>query len=216
MPACSAHGTGAAAATPRPRRLLWSGQLRPRKALPVLLRALASLGTRLPFELDILGEGPMRAAWQREAASIAPSNPVRFLGHLPLDAAVRRMDSADLFCFTSLRDTSGNVVLEAQAAGVPVLCFDHQGARDIVSSTSGVRIPVTTPAGAARDWAAAILSLGTDPQRLLALSHGATANARNFLWSANGDRINALYRQLLRDSAMNSAPAAAEKELQPV
>ena len=51
--------------------------------------------------------------------------------------AVAQMQSAELFCFTSLRDTSGNVVLEALAAGVPVVCFDHQGAGDMVSDAVG-------------------------------------------------------------------------------
>lgn len=181
---------------PRPLRILWSGQLRPRKALPILLRALASLGDTVSFELDILGEGPMLPAWQCEANAIHPQNPVRFHGRLDFTHAVARMQSADLFCFTSLRDTSGNVVLEAQAAGVPVLCFDHQGAHDMVDNRSGIRIAFTTPTRAVRDWAHAIRTLANDPQRLLALSHGATEKARDFLWSANGDRVNAFYRQL--------------------
>lgn len=181
---------------PRPLRILWSGQLRPRKALPVLLRALAALPATLRFELDILGDGPMLKQWKQEAAAIAPANPVRFLGRLPFQRAVQAMHSADLFCFTSLRDTSGNVVLEALAAGVPVLCFDHQGAHDMVDERSGIRIPVTTPDRAVQDWAAAIQALASDPQRLLNLSNGATGRARQFLWSNNGDTVNDLYHQL--------------------
>ena len=187
---------------PRSLRLLWSGQLRARKALPVLLRALAALGETVRFELDILGDGPMLAPWQREAKRIHSTNRVRFLGRLDYGNAVARMHTADLFCFTSLRDTSGNVVLEAQAAGVPVLCFDHQGAHDMVTDESGIRIPVTTPARVIAAWAEAIRTLARDPHHLLALSHGATRNARNFLWTTNGDRVNALYRELaFRDAA---------------
>lgn len=185
----------------RPLRILWSGQLRPRKALPVLLRALAALPGSVRFELDILGDGPMLKQWKQKAAAIAPANPVRFLGRLPFGRAVQAMHTADLFCFTSLRDTSGNVVLEALAAGVPVLCFDHQGAHDMVDDRSGIRIPITTPARGTQDWASAISTLATNPQRLLDLSYGATERARNFLWSANGDHVNALYRQLAAQTA---------------
>ncbi|GAA3755241.1 glycosyltransferase family 4 protein [Terriglobus aquaticus] len=186
---------------PRPLRILWSGQLRPRKALPILLRALAVLPAEVHFELDILGDGPMLKQWKHEADAIPSANPVRFLGRLPFQRAVQAMQTADLFCFTSLRDTSGNVVLEALAAGVPVVCFDHQGAHDMVDETCGIRIPVTTPGRAIADWSAAIHKLATDQHRLLALSQGATERARQFLWSVNGDHVNSIYFQLAARAA---------------
>ncbi len=188
-----------------PLRLLWSGQLRPRKALPILLRALAMLKGEVALELDVLGDGPMLEAWRQEAASAGV--PVRFLGRLPFADAVQRMNAAGLFCFTSLRDTSGNVVLEALAAGVPVLCFDHQGAADMVTPESGILIPVTNPGDAAVRWANALRQLSADPDRLLRLSEGATAQARRFLWNDNGNQVNMLYRQLSR------APEAAKSSL---
>ncbi len=195
-----------------PLRLLWSGQLRPRKALPILLRALAMLKGEVALELDVLGDGPMLEAWRQEAATAGV--PVRFLGRLPLADAVQRMNSADLFCFTSLRDTSGNVVLEALAAGVPVLCFDHQGAADMVTPDSGILIPVTNPGDAAMRWADALRKLSAEPECLLRLSEGATAQARSFLWSENGDQVNALYRQLCR--VPQPAPSSIRLAHEPV
>ena len=84
----------------------------------------------------------------------------------------------------------------ALAAGVPVVCFDHQGARDMVSATSGVMIPVTTPKAAVRDWAEAIRELYSNAERLLQLSEGTTEQARKFLWEKNGDQVNGIYREL--------------------
>jgi glycosyltransferase involved in cell wall biosynthesis len=110
-----------------------------------------------------------------------------------------------VFCFTSLRDTSGNVVLEALAAGVPVVCFDHQGARDMVSAECGVKLPVTSPAAAVEDWARTLRELANDPERLLRLSEGTTEQARGFLWDKNGDRVNALYERLARATPVQTA-----------
>lgn len=180
----------------QPLKLLWSGECQTRKALPVLLRALAELKGEVAFELTVLGDGPMRDLWTKEAQKLGLTERVRFTGRLPFPEAVAAMRNAELFCFTSLRDTSGNVVLEALAAGVPVVCFNHQGAGDMVSETSGVKIPVTTPRKAPVAWAAAIRELAGDSERLLKLSEGATAQARKFLWSANGDWINAAYHRL--------------------
>ena len=178
-----------------PLRILWSGEFQTRKALPILLRALAKLEGQVRFNLRVLGDGPMRARWITEAATLGlrssgsdADDSVQFLGRLPFPEAVAEMTSADLFCFTSLRDTSGNVVLEALAAGVPVVCFDHQGAGDMVSDESGVKLKVTSPKRAIADWAEAIRTLALDPARLLRLSEGTTAQARKFLWNTNGDR----------------------------
>lgn len=210
----------------KPLKLLWSGEFQTRKALPLLLKALAKLED-VRWELDILGDGPMWTSWIAEAKRLglevamrAPEgdqqhtlssaannstgprdvdqgNIVRFFGRLPFPLAVAKMNEAEVFCFTSLRDTSGNVVLEALAAGVPVVCFDHQGAADMVTDESGVLLPVISPKAAVTDWAATLRELAGDPEYLLELSEGTTAQARKFLWSSNGDRINGIYDELV-------------------
>lgn len=184
----------------QPLRLFWSGELQTRKALPVLLRALAQLDPKLPWELDVLGDGPMRDRWEDEAKALGLGDRVRFLGRMPFNAAVEEMRSADVLCFTSLRDTSGNVVLEALGAGVPVICFDHQGARDMVTDRCGFKLPVNSPRRSINDWARAIEALITDPERLLELSKGATEQARCFLWAQNHEAINSVYLRLVNRS----------------
>ena len=190
-----------------PLRILWSGDLQSRKALPILLRALAQVASDVAWELEVLGDGPMRARWIAAAKSLGLTDRVHFLGRMPFKAAVAKMNSAELFCFTSLRDTSGNVVLEALAAGVPVLCFHHQGAGDMVGEYSGMRFAVSSPQQAYRDWSQAIETLARDPRKLFALSRGATMQARNFLWSRNHDRINEAYQSLVRHA--KASPAAS-------
>ena len=199
----------------KPLRLLWSGELQTRKALPVLLRALTRVASHTAWELDVLGDGPQRHQWQSEAEKLGIADRVRFLGRLPFVDAVAEMHSADLFCFTSLRDTSGNVVLEALAAGVPVLCFDHQGVGDMVSEFSGIKIPVTSPQGAYEQWAKAIDLLASNPRKLFALSRGATVQARAFVWPRNHDRVNDFYQRLTncREQSLLKAPETYANEL---
>jgi len=178
-----------------PIKILWSGELQSRKALPILLRALATLHD-IPFELTVLGDGPQRSNWQALTKKLGLVSQVAFLGRLPFADAVAQMDKAELFCFPSLRDTSGNVVLEALAAGVPVICFDHQGVGDIVTAECGVKLPVVSPARAVDDWARTIRELTNDPARLLRMSESATTRARDFLWDRSGDWMLAAYRKL--------------------
>lgn len=189
-----------------PLQILWSGELQTRKALPILLRALAGL-KELPWQLTVLGDGPMRSLWAKEAENLGLGDRVVFAGRLPFPEAVDRMNHAELFCFTSLRDTSGNVVLEAMAAGVPVICFDHQGVGDMVAhGQNGIKVPVSFPQQAITDFAAAIREMIEQPERLLALSLGSTTQARKFLWSRNGDWVLTAYQRLVgAESEMRQA-----------
>ncbi len=106
---------------------------------------MARLPQDVPYELRILGEGPLRDRWQRMAQRTGVAAHTTWLGRLPYREALRKYAWADVFAFTSLRDTSGNVVLEALAAGVPVVCLDHQGMHDIVTDECGIKVPLGTP-----------------------------------------------------------------------
>ena len=179
-----------------PLRILWSGEFTTRKALPLLLEALAMLKGKVEFELRVLGKGPLEQVWRTKAEDLGVA--VNFLGMLRLPDAIAQLEWAQVFVFTSLRDTSGNVVLEALGSGVPVICFDHQGVGDIVTAECGVKVAVTDPETAVRDFAAALRGVAEERGRLVAMSAAATERAKEYLWEANGDRVNAICRELMR------------------
>jgi glycosyltransferase involved in cell wall biosynthesis len=190
----------------KPLKLLWSGEMQSRKALPIVLRALATIPD-VAYELTVLGDGPQRVYWQKMAQHLGLGSRVTFLGRLPYMEAVAQMDRAEVFCFPSLRDTSGNVVLESLAAGVPVICFDHQGVGDIVTVECGVKLPVVSPTRAMEDWARAIRELANDPERLLRMSEAATVRARDFLWERSGDWMLDAYRKVTHAEEESSVAA---------
>ncbi|HEY2760124.1 MAG TPA: glycosyltransferase, partial [Pirellulales bacterium] len=127
-----------------PLRILWSGVMEHRKALHILLYALAKLPPDVKYELRILGRGPLAARWKKLACRLGIDVHCQWIGWLDRSEVAAQYEWADLFAFTSLRDTTGNVVLESFAAGTPVLCFDHQGMADIVTGGCGIKIPVST------------------------------------------------------------------------
>ena len=67
----------------------------------------------------VVGEGPMRRQFEREAGA-----GVRFVGQLSGDALAEHYASGDVFLFPSLTETFGNVTLEALASGLVVVAFD--------------------------------------------------------------------------------------------
>ena len=203
----------------RPLRILWSGELRPIKALPLLLKALAQMPPDVPWEARVLGQGRSRAAWQRMAKRLGVEDRITWTGWLPHAEALKQYAWADVFAFSSLRDTFPTVILEALAVGTPVVCLDHQGMRDMVTPECGVKVPVTTPDRVAAELAAAIAGLARDPARWEALSRGAVERAREFRWSRLGDEMAAIYsRALARDGCpLTPTPAApADQGLKPL
>jgi len=200
-------GLACGGATPRacrkPRqslRILWSGEFRHLKALPLLIKALARLPKDAPYELRILGSGRLKDRWQRLTRRTGVEQHTTWMGWLSHAEALQQYSWADVLTFTSLRDTSGNVVLEALAAGVPVICFDHQGVHDIVTDRCGIKLPLTTPREAIHGLHHAVLSLTRDARLWERLSRGALERARQYLWDRQGERMAAVYQEVLGDA----------------
>ncbi len=105
---------------------------------------------------------------------------------------------ADLFVFTSLRDTSGTGLLESLAAGTPVVCFDHQGAADIMTPDCAIPISLRNPRLAASQFRNAIERLASDPLRWHQLSQGAWQRAHDYSWDRLTEQLDAVYRRAFR------------------
>lgn len=196
----------AARRTSHELRILWSGLHIPRKALPLLLHALAQLRDA-PWRLEVLGDGRLTPRWRRLANRLGIDDQIAWRGRLPHAEAVAAMAEADLFAFTSLRDSGGTVVLEALAAGTPVLCLDHQGAADYIDETCGVKIPPTNPQDVIRGFARALQRFAERRDLLEAMRPAALARAERYRWEATSREIFAAYDAALGRSG--SAPPAA-------
>jgi glycosyltransferase involved in cell wall biosynthesis len=180
-----------------PLRILWSGVFEHRKALHLLLHALAALPEDVKYELHILGRGPLEKRWRQIAQTLGVDRHCRWLGWLDQPDALREYAWADAFVFTSLRDTTGNVVLESFAAGTPVLCLDHQGMADIVNEHCGVKLPVTNPREVVKGLRDTLLLWHNDRDELERLSRGALQRAEYYSWETQGRRMAAIYREIL-------------------
>ena len=117
--------------------ILYGGRLSREKGLGILRRiqhVLAAHGVMHRFVLA--GDGPMTA----ELREVLPD--AVFTGCVPHSEMGRIMASADLFLFPSATDTAGNVILEAQASGLPVLVTDKGGPQeDLVPLRDRLRLP---------------------------------------------------------------------------
>jgi glycosyltransferase involved in cell wall biosynthesis len=181
-------------------KILWSGNLRPGKALSLLIEALARLPADVACQVRILGQGPRLLAWRKLAERRGVDANFQWLGWLPHADALEQYSWADVFVFTSLRDTTGTVLPEALAAGLPVICLDHQGGRDVVTDECGIKISVTNPREVVKKLSEAIIHFARHPEERERLSRGALARAEEFLWTRQGEKMAAVYRQVLENN----------------
>lgn len=197
---CGTNPTGAAAkavpAPDRPLHLLWLGPFQSRKALNLLLLALARLPRDIAWELRIVGDGGMESRWRSLAERLGLSGRCQWMGRVPHEVALAQYAWADVFVFTSLRDTVAAVVLEALGHGVPIIGLDHQGVHDVITADCGIRIPVTDVNGAVQGFADAIAHLNANRGEIAHLSQGALERAQLFCWGHNGDRMEEVYRRV--------------------
>jgi len=110
--------------------LLSVGRVSEEKNLRFLLDVYRRLAPKLKgLRLVIVGDGPFRAELEREAEGLAG---VRFTGALYREALARAYASADVLVFPARHETFGNVVLEAQASGVPAVVANTGGPKEII------------------------------------------------------------------------------------
>jgi len=103
------------------------------KNVPFLLRCMARLKQYLPcFRLMVIGDGPQRQAYMDLCDQLDIRQQICFLGSLPNQEIAAHMAAADCFVFASKTETQGIVVLEAMAAGTPVVALRASGVEDLV------------------------------------------------------------------------------------
>jgi glycosyltransferase involved in cell wall biosynthesis len=134
------------------------GSLTHLKGVDLVLRAFARLSTP-QARLAIIGDGPLRASLEKLASELGVRSRVEFTGRLEPAAIAEKMAAARVLMFGSRMDTAPNVVLEAHAAGLPVVATRAGGIPELVEhGRDGYLVPKDDPAAMAEateqllDW----------------------------------------------------------------
>ncbi len=112
--------------------LLTIGSLIPRKGMLHILEALAKLPEKYAFILRLAGDGPLREQLENKARDLGIDKQVEFLGSVDAEKIPVLLKQADLFVLASHWEGRPNAVLEAMAAGLPVIAADIDGVNELV------------------------------------------------------------------------------------
>lgn len=194
----------------QPIRLLQACRFIAKKGLDVTLDAVALLRQQgMNVYLDLAGDGPERPALEAQIKSLGLEGRVNFLGFLPNSELLSRLQDYTFFVHPS-RDTAAgdregipNSMLEAMAAGLPVLASAHSGIPEAVESgVEGILVPQND----AQALANALTSAISDPERYAVMSQAARAKViRCFSYQSAITELEAAYRDAIAIGASRQA-----------
>ncbi len=189
-----------------PRRVVAVANLRREKGHDVLLRAAADVVCAFPdAHVELVGGGAELQALRTLAHELGLERVVSFLGHR--EDVRSRLDAADIFVLPSRSEAFPNAVLEAMAAGLPVIASDVGGVREVVRhAATGLIVPPGDPVA----LASAICRLMADPP----LAHGLGDAARTevtarYSFDRMIDQFEALYLTELARGGLVMPPEPA-------
>ena len=184
--------------------LLFIGRLEPYKGCDMLLESVARLvaSGSSSLSLKIVGDGSEAQTLKNFVEDNQLQDNVQFLGWIPHSEVSLHCASADIFCFPSVREFGGAVVMEAMATGLPCIVVDNGGIGEYVTAECGVKISPKGRGYVIEKLETTILEILNNPSRLEALTRGARSRAREFSWNSKAVALEKLY-----DSVISSQKA---------
>lgn len=180
--------------------VLWCGQLIKRKALEIILYALCSDNQlKEKIKLKIVGTGPLEQYYKTLAAKLNIESCIEWTGQVDRQSVFNIMNKSDLFIHSSYREATSNVIPEALANGLPVICHDINGMSIAVTENSGIKIPLISPAKSILGFKDAILYLINNPEELSRLKVGAVKRAKELSWDSMVEIIAKDYIEITED-----------------
>ncbi len=171
--------------------LLYIGRLSAEKQIERIKPVLEALPDA---RLALVGDGPYR----QQLEKIFAGTPAQFVGYLAGEELAAAYASGDAFVFPSSTETLGLVLLEAMAAGCPVVGANRGGIPDIVSDgVNGCLYEPEGPDGGAASLTAAVQRLLGDTSERQALRHNARQEAERWGWAGATEQLRGYYRTLL-------------------
>jgi phosphatidylinositol alpha-mannosyltransferase len=170
------------------KKVLFLGRLERRKGLETLIRAMAELRD-IDLELIVAGTGPLEKASHVLAEKLDVA--CRFLGRVSEEELPRLYRSVDVYCAPGLGGESfGIVLLEALAAGAPVVASDLAGYRAVASGAARL-----VPPGQAAALATELRAVLTDDAAANEMRRMGTRLAGMFDWKRLASGVEAVYER---------------------
>jgi phosphatidylinositol alpha-mannosyltransferase len=199
----------------RPLTILFVGRLDKRKGFQNLFEAYLRLKPDYPrLRLQVVGPfAPRECAPYQKIAEARHVTGIEFVGYVSSERLPTFYHQADIFCAPSLGyESFGIVLLEAMAAGLPIVASSIAGYRTILSDGQEGRL---TPPGQTECLADALRQLLNQPQQRREMGQRGRLKASQYSWDQIVDQILEIYRETieLKTKARRQSPSQVEAGL---
>ena len=194
------------------RQFLYVGRLLYWKGLHLVFRALKQVRLSIhDVKFRIIGQGKDEALLRRIAKDEHVQDLIEWIPAKPHDEIWQEYRESLAFVFPSLHDSGGMVVIEALAAGLPVISLDLGGPGSIVTSLCGVVVEThdVSEASVVSKLADSMISLASDTELRNGLSDNAIIRAQELTWDA---AANALYTSFAKTKGMGEIASAMTRK----
>lgn len=178
-------------------KILWCGQLIKRKALEILLKAVAGD----PFlkenvEITIIGDGPLRHHYEKLARNLQLAT-CNFTGLVSREKVFEYMRASDVLVHTSYREAASTVIPEALSFGLPVICHDISGMSIAVTDECGIKVPLKSYNHSILGFRSALNLVIQNSKLVIGLREGAARRATELSWDSMAEQIATDYNHLV-------------------
>ena len=180
-------------------QVLSAGKLLSLKGYALAIRAFEPFAKHhADVKFTIVGDGPERPRLESLIRDLGLEKQVQLERWTPRPELLALMRQCDMFLFPSLRDGGGAVVVEAMAAGKPVVCLDLAGPGLHVTEDCGIKIPPHSPDETIGLMAQALERLYGDRELCLKMGQAARRRAQQiYNWDHLGERLLKIYEEVL-------------------
>lgn len=188
--------TARGAALGSPVRMLSVGRLDPEKN-PLLLPAIVGelAGTDRDWELTIVGDGPLESAVRETANELGVTERIEFAGYVPHGQGLERIyQQSDIFLHVSHTEGLPQVLIEAMAAGLPIVATDVGG---VAAAVEAAGVPLVPPDDASAA-AAALIAIAADDQVRKDIAMRGLARAKELTIEAQQSRVVQRFKELTK------------------
>ena len=167
------------------------GRLIYRKGHALLLDALAQLPKAILWCCTIVGDGPEKGRLQRQCEKTGLANRVTFLSKVSFSEMDQIYASTHVLVLPSLRETTGSVILEAMARGLPVIAPDRFGGAALTDDSTGWRFRTRD------DLRDALMDCIQNPEEVHIRGRNAALAAQNHTWQQKAACYQQIYEKIL-------------------
>jgi len=179
--------------------LLFVGRLVPYKCADVIIEAISKLDKDIQDKvlLSIVGDGSERSNLERQVQELNVGKFVKFVGWVNQKETLEYYSNSDIFCFPSIREFGGAVVLEAMACGLPCIVANNGGIGEYVTEEVGFKIKPISKEYLTQELTEKIKILVKDEQLRKNMSIKAIERVQKFEWERKAQKIVKIYDELI-------------------